>query len=135
LEVVVKALTLYQPWATFIADGHKRFETRSWKTAYRGELAIHAGRKADYAALAHLRQRNPALAHYRPERLPSGVIVAICELVRVWQTEEIRYELNSLELDLGDYNDGRFAWELRIIRIPPKPIPARGGRMLWEWEP
>jgi hypothetical protein len=27
----MKALTLWQPWASLIVMGHKRFETRSWK--------------------------------------------------------------------------------------------------------
>ncbi len=38
----MKALTLWQPWATLVAIGAKRVETRSWSTSYRGPLAIHA---------------------------------------------------------------------------------------------
>lgn len=38
----MKALTLQQPWATLLATGRKRIETRSWKTSYRGPIAIHA---------------------------------------------------------------------------------------------
>jgi hypothetical protein len=38
----VKALTLHQPWAEFVRRGLKKVETRSWQTAYRGPLAIHA---------------------------------------------------------------------------------------------
>ena len=30
----MKALTLYQPWATLIVAGHKHFETRSWAASY-----------------------------------------------------------------------------------------------------
>ena len=37
----MKVLTLIEPWATFIKDGYKKIETRSWKTYYRGELYIH----------------------------------------------------------------------------------------------
>ena len=32
----MKAVTVRQPWATLIALGMKRFETRSWQTKYRG---------------------------------------------------------------------------------------------------
>lgn len=39
----MKAITLMQPWATLVAIGAKRLETRSWSTNYRGPLAIHAG--------------------------------------------------------------------------------------------
>ncbi len=38
----MKALTLCQPWASLVALGHKRIETRCWETKYRGTLAIHA---------------------------------------------------------------------------------------------
>lgn len=37
-----KVLTLHQPWASLVAWGYKRIETRSWPTSYRGPLAIHA---------------------------------------------------------------------------------------------
>jgi len=41
----MKAITLYQPWATLVALGKKKIETRSWKTDYRGPLAIHVAKK------------------------------------------------------------------------------------------
>jgi hypothetical protein len=39
----MKAITLWQPWASFVGLGVKTIETRSWSTRYRGPLAIHAG--------------------------------------------------------------------------------------------
>lgn len=44
----MKALTIYQPWATLIAIGAKHIETRSWSTKYRGPLAVHAGKVLDH---------------------------------------------------------------------------------------
>jgi hypothetical protein len=38
----MKALSLYQPYASLIAIGAKTIETRHWATKYRGPLAIHA---------------------------------------------------------------------------------------------
>ncbi|WP_409175497.1 hypothetical protein [Brevibacillus fortis] len=32
----MKAITIHQPFATLIALGEKRFETRGWATRYRG---------------------------------------------------------------------------------------------------
>ena len=40
----MKAITIMQPWASLIACGAKRIETRSWKTEYRGPIAIHAAK-------------------------------------------------------------------------------------------
>ena len=42
----MKALTLHQPWASLIACGAKRIETRSWpppKSLIGKRIAIHAG--------------------------------------------------------------------------------------------
>ena len=39
----MKVLTIKQPWASLIVDGYKKYEFRSWKTKYRGEILIHAG--------------------------------------------------------------------------------------------
>lgn len=38
----MKAITIWQPWASLIACGVKQYETRSWPTKYRGPIAIHA---------------------------------------------------------------------------------------------
>jgi hypothetical protein len=40
----VKALSLTQPFATLVATGEKKIETRSWSTSYRGPIAIHAAK-------------------------------------------------------------------------------------------
>ena len=44
----MKAITLWQPWATLWVMQIKKFETRSWKTDYRGPIAIHAAAKSIY---------------------------------------------------------------------------------------
>lgn len=41
----MKALTIKQPYASLIMAGIKHYETRGWKTSYRGKLAIHAGKE------------------------------------------------------------------------------------------
>lgn len=38
----MKALTIWQPWASLLVSGQKKYETRSWATSYRGPIAIHA---------------------------------------------------------------------------------------------
>ncbi|MBP0015307.1 MAG: ASCH domain-containing protein [Roseofilum sp. SID3] len=39
------ALSVWQPWASLIAQGHKEYETRNWATNYRGEILICAAKK------------------------------------------------------------------------------------------
>ena len=47
----MKVLTLTQPWASLVACGAKRIETRPWRTRYRGPVAIHAAQAMPRAAL------------------------------------------------------------------------------------
>ena len=41
---MMHVLTLWHPWAGAMALGLKRIETRSWRTDYRGDVAIHAAK-------------------------------------------------------------------------------------------
>jgi activating signal cointegrator 1 len=101
----MKAITITQPWATLVAIGAKRIETRSWSTNYRGPLAIHAagyrkgGAKAhkalcgtepfcsvlNAACKAHYdaldKSRGVLRAMAESSFMPMGAIVAMCELV------------------------------------------------------
>lgn len=40
----MKILSIRQPWAWLIVHGYKDVENRTWRTKYRGELYIHAGK-------------------------------------------------------------------------------------------
>lgn len=41
----MKALSILQPWAWLIVHGYKDIENRNWKTAFRGRILIHAGKR------------------------------------------------------------------------------------------
>jgi len=43
----MKVLSVRQPWAWLIANGHKDIENRDWSTNHRGPVAIHAGKRLD----------------------------------------------------------------------------------------
>lgn len=43
----MKAITIKQPWATLIAKDYKEYEFRTWKTKYRGDILIHAGKEIE----------------------------------------------------------------------------------------
>ena len=47
----MKTLTIKQPFATLIVEGLKEYEFRTWKTNYRGEILIHAGKGVDKKAM------------------------------------------------------------------------------------
>ncbi len=49
----MKIVTVRPPWSDLLAMRIKKAEFRSWKTKYRGRLAIHAGMNVDVAAREH----------------------------------------------------------------------------------
>lgn len=87
----MKVLTLTQPWATLVAIGAKRIETRSWETLYRGPLAIHAakglGSVGGKVGLMNLCRTEPfrsvlvGAGYLGTPALPLGAIVAVCTLI------------------------------------------------------
>ena len=129
----MKALTLYQPWATLVAIGEKKIETRSWSTNDRGPLAIHAGKHMPEDAL-DLCLEEPFKLHLLGHRMPRGFVVATCELVDVERIYADSYIPGKPEFMFGDYTIGRYMWKLEHVKILPGPIPAKGAMGLWEWE-
>jgi hypothetical protein len=150
----MKALSLLQPWATLVAIEAKKIETRSWNTAYRGPLAIHASlskrfvsmRSPDYVCgeepfCSILTEEARRIVHVYPHPLesakrilPRGAVIATCELVDVQPTIAISDSVDWKEIRFGDFTPGRFAWFLNNIKMLPEPVPARGALGLWEWK-
>lgn len=117
----MKAISLWQPFASAIPYGFKRNETRHWSTNYRGLLAIHAAKKDTPELRAIGRQGG------LPDNLPFGQVVAICQIINVIPSEIMTYCVDPLERHFGDYDPGRFAWLLTDIR-PITPFPFKGGQ-------
>jgi hypothetical protein len=131
----VKAISLWQPWASAIAAGGKCWETRSWYIRYRGVLAIHAAMKTS-TELRALRAEEPFLTTLRGlGELPFGAIVAVAYLGDCVPTQRVAAGLDADELAFGDFTAGRWAWKLENITPLRAAIPARGSRGLWDWEP
>ena len=138
----MKALSLWQPWASLIAIGAKRIETRSWDTLYRGPIAIHAAKKWDkqlmdiarsFAFDSALRPRSLAVEHSGSTALPFGCIVAHARLVRVERiTHGYTRHLDPLEAEFGNYTPGRFAFHFEHVQALQTPIPYRGAQGLFE---
>lgn len=137
----MKALSLWQPWASLIAIGAKQYETRSWSTPYRGLLAIHAAKRwtlDEARAMKHFLLTFPDLrAALSPDGLlrpPLGAVLCVCKLVDVLPTEEAYRIITHKEWQFGNYSEGRFAWKLELTEVFDPPIRARGAQGLWDWE-
>lgn len=137
----MKALTIRQPYASLIALGEKQYETRDWKTAYRGPLAIHAGAHVPKRDDFWMCQSNVwrVLDQHGlssdVKKLPRSAVLCIVRLEDCIPAEVLTAQglLNWSEWLFGDYTDGRYGWKLSMVEVFAEPIPASGKLGLWEW--
>lgn len=134
----IKALSVWQPWASLLAHGVKEYETRSWATKYRGLLAIQAsarwGRDQREVVGWHPYPDLLAALELSAADLPLGFVVGVAELVDVVPTLKVAPLLSENEQRLGDFRPGRFAWKLGNVRPLSVPIYAKGAQGLWWWD-
>lgn len=156
----MRALTLTQPWATLIAIGAKKVETRSWRPPANviGErIAIHAakglgpvgGRRGLLAlcnnepfltALCNSNRRDGSRGTYDYEDLLDvcGFVVATAVVVSAGEASAVAESLRTSgqfsELAFGDYSRGRFAWQLAGVMRLPSPVEMRGSLSVFKVE-
>lgn len=119
----VKVLTIQEPYVTPMPEGIKHFETRSWKTAYRGEIYIHTAKKIHKGMDRHV-------------SFPLGCIVLKAVLTDcIYMDEEFIAEVKKdpQEYATGFYEVGRYAWKLENIEVID-PIKASGHLGIWEYD-
>lgn len=152
----MKALTIWQPWASLIMIGAKPFEFRGWDYSSRERglvgqrIVIHAatrpikpaeiddllarlGEAEDRTGLIVDRAR-PLLeriaAAYKGQgvvELAAGLGTAVLGRARNAGTIFGRTIADS---DRGDFN---WAWPLSDIRPFDAPVPMRGAQGFWTW--
>lgn len=125
----MKALTIRQPWATLIIQQNKRFEFRSWKTKYRGELLIHAGKGIDKEAAKRLEK-------YLPKELPIGKILGKVTLVDcIKMSPDFKEKLlkENSEIYTKSSFQENYGWQLDNVEVFDELIEAKGHLSLWEF--
>lgn len=128
----MKAITIKQPWATLIAEGYKEYEFRTWKTKYRGEIYIHAGKGIDKAAMERFKDLN---LHYE-----YGCIIAKAQIADCLEVNENFRKQAKNENELVYYNIIKdHSWQGYAFKLEKvkkiKPIKAIGKLSLWEYNP
>ncbi len=135
----MRCLTLHEPYATFISLGLKRYETRGWAAGFTGPIAIHAGKKTEFAAQALIRDPFRSLLGQhgicRLRDFRFGHVICVAFLLGCHPTESLRDDISDIERDLGNFNDGRSAWELGLVHRLSHPVEARGHQQIWHWKP
>jgi hypothetical protein len=126
----IPALTLYPGWAWAVIHGPKTIENRTWRTQYRGPLAIHAGAARHPKEDDRAREILTTLGCAPPADFPCGVVLGIVRL-----TGCDLYDPSNPGL-FPDWVANPFAegpWCL-LLADPialSEPIPAKGRQGLW----
>ncbi|PWJ51632.1 hypothetical protein [Faecalicatena contorta] len=89
----MKAITLWQPWASLLACRVIEYETRSWAAKYRGPMAIHAAasgpKNVPYqmsGTITSILGADNQLDYSR------GVVIAMADLVACHEMEKDDFE-------------------------------------------
>lgn len=158
----MKALTIWQPWASLIVIGAKPYEFRSWKPPQwliGQRIAIHAAaRKVMPGEVADLAQRlelhrqgrgdlvpHPCLrpATTRPflellqrgHQLPRSAILATAMVGEPKRGDEIAQEFGQPVLEDETPEGFNWGWPLTDVRPLTPPYPTPGQQGLWDWKP
>ena len=160
----MKAITLWQPWASLIACGVKDVETRSWpppESLIGQRIAIHAAKRkvsridtSPELARAMCEQIGLSCDHGDPwtvlNTLPRGAVLCTAVLSDAWMvnrheesTGVLRAESHEILVDVvkvcgldawGDFTPGRWLWFLDDIKVLDEAVVATGRQQFWDWE-
>jgi hypothetical protein len=120
----MKALSIKQPWVWAILNAGKDIENRSWKTSFRGSIALHASAKPN-----------------REARLPRGIrcpdfgtldTSSICGVALV---VDITTKSRSKWFYHPDDDHTNYGWVLADVTPLVAPIPCNGALNLWNVPP
>ena len=147
----MKALTVWQPWASLIAAGAKPFEFRGWRAPrwiIGQRIAIHAGarkiRKEEIEDLLEDLQPGmfdervclhpePALKVLQQWRdLPLSCIVCTAIIGEPVTGHEAAERMGATLNDSDRAETFNWGWPMEDVEPVPN-IPARGAQGFWNW--
>lgn len=131
------ALSIRQPWAWLIVNGHKDIENRSWSTQVRGRFLVHAGQtmtKREYADVVEILLDDPRLEHLAlkmpdMKELPRGGIVGEADLLGCTTASASPWFMGEVGLLVANARPLPFApvkGQLGFFAVswPPTPAPS-----------
>jgi hypothetical protein len=152
----MKAITIWQPWATLIAIGAKRFEFRGWappRDLVGQRIAIHAGARRVQRIEIHellLKLRSPSAAETglviepaialldrvstAPGSLPLSSILCTAILGTPIRDADLAAQLGTRFVNDSDRAEhSNWGWPLTEIEVLEPFVPARGAQGWWDW--
>jgi hypothetical protein len=111
----MKALSVQQPYADKIIFRGKNIENRTWRTKFRGTVAIHASMKLDPYA--------DDLSDKQKKQLVRGAIIGLVDIV------------DCVDKHKSKWFGGPYGFVLKNPRPLKTPIPCKGALNLWNVPP
>lgn len=131
----MRALTIWQPWASAIALGFKPVENRDWAppASAIGELfAIHAAVRVptedEVLEVAQTSSHSKKQWHALPTVNVRGAVIAVARLNAVVDDEKL--DFTQLSDDVERWFVGRYGWIFREVKLL-EPVPCVGRQGIW----
>lgn len=135
----MRALSMWQPWASLWCTDAKEHETRDWELHHRGWLLVHAAKTRkgfdDVSEELDGITVDRFGSMWRHE-LPFGAIIGAVDIVDVQATSVILKHYGKLadlrdgkewtDLQCGNFGPRRYGFLRRAFRKFAQPIPYRG---------
>jgi hypothetical protein len=115
----MNALTIHNPWATWIVDGRKGVENRGFPTKVRGRIVIHAGARSGAArwAVDRAPDGGPIPAE---DAMTYGAILGVVDIVDCVRFADLAPAQRT------PWHAGPWCWLLANPLRFARPIPMRG---------
>ncbi len=124
----MKALTLRPAWAWAVIFGGKNIENRSWYTAYRGPLVIHAGSSHGPHGEDDVEKIEEISGLVMPDEIDMRAAIGLVELVHV---EHCAPYVQACDSPWAA--QGGFHWTFENPRAFSHPVDYKGSLRLWEF--
>ncbi len=111
---MMPALSIRQPWAWLVVNGHKDVENRTWPTRFRGRVYVHAGKTKEHDDFPEIRSLLEQTDIVLPDRFSLGAIVGEVDIV------------GCLTGSRSKWFFGPYGFLLRDPVAYAEPIPCRG---------
>lgn len=127
----MKVLTIKQPFASLIVNGYKEYEFRTWKTKYRGEFLIHAGKGIDKKAMEKFSYLN---LDYPTGCIIGKVTLTDCVLIDEEARKMLKEKNNPVYDSIIKHTEWKgYGYKLENIK-KINPIEVNGKLSFWDYD-
>lgn len=111
----LRCLSIRQPWAWLVCIGAKSVENRTWKTDFRGTIAIHASTSK---SMVNNAERHSDSRLIKAKDFSFGAIIGVADIDDI--------TMYGPDLETVGHASGPYCWRMSHGRLLKKPIPLSG---------